>query len=75
MGSAQKVVIVGAGLAGLSAAFELSQAWHEVTLLEAPKQPRGRVCTIPEGFPMGIQSVRNRGVMNQAQKVYPRIFL
>ena len=52
--SAKKVLVVGAGLAGLSAAFELSQAGHDVTVLEAQKQPGGRVCTFREGFPEGL---------------------
>ncbi len=53
-GSTKKVLVVGAGLAGLSAAFELSQAGHEVTVLEAQTRPGGRLATLREGFPEGL---------------------
>lgn len=51
---AKKVVIVGAGLAGLSAAYELTQAGHEVTILEARTRPGGRVLTLRDPFPDGL---------------------
>ena len=38
---AKKVVVIGAGLAGLAAAYELKQAGHEVTILEAQLRPGG----------------------------------
>jgi monoamine oxidase len=48
-GAPLNVVVLGGGLAGLSAAFELQKAGHNVTLLEARKYPGGRVHTI-RGF-------------------------
>ncbi|HKP12189.1 MAG TPA: FAD-dependent oxidoreductase, partial [Blastocatellia bacterium] len=45
-GAPQNVVILGGGLAGLSAAYELRQAGHRVTILEAHKFPGGRVRTL-----------------------------
>jgi monoamine oxidase len=50
----KKVVIIGAGLAGLSAAYELTQAGHDVTVLEARTRPGGRVQTLREPFPEGL---------------------
>jgi monoamine oxidase len=50
----KKVIIIGAGLAGLSAAFELSRLGHEVTLLEARLRPGGRVYTLREPFSDGM---------------------
>jgi squalene-associated FAD-dependent desaturase len=43
-----KVVVVGGGLAGLSAALELVDAGHDVTLLEARPTVGGKVQTLPE---------------------------
>ncbi|MDX0679886.1 FAD-dependent oxidoreductase [Sinorhizobium medicae] len=41
----KKVVIIGAGMAGLSAAYELSKLGHTVTVLEATNRVGGRVRT------------------------------
>ena len=43
-----KTVVVGAGLAGLSAALDLVDAGHKVTLLEARPTLGGAVQTLPE---------------------------
>lgn len=50
----QKVIIVGAGLAGLTAGYELMHAGHEVTILEARNRPGGRVFTEREAFADGL---------------------
>jgi len=50
----KKVIVIGAGLAGLSAAYELTQAGHDVTLLEARTRAGGRVQTLREPFSDGI---------------------
>ena len=53
-GDAKKVIVMGAGLAGLSAAYELTQAGHDVTVLEARTRAGGRVHTLREPFSDGL---------------------
>jgi monoamine oxidase len=55
-GAAKKVIVVGAGLAGLSAAYELMLAGHEVSILEARARPGGRVYTLREPFSDGLHA-------------------
>lgn len=50
----RRVIVVGAGLAGLSAAWELAQAGVEVTVLEGRETPGGRVRTLREPFADGL---------------------
>ena len=53
-GAAKRVIVIGAGLAGLSAAYELTRAGHDVTVLEARTRPGGRVLTLRDPFPDGL---------------------
>src|SRR2546426_9637233 len=46
----KKVIVIGAGLAGLSAGYELTQAGHDVAGLRAGARPRGRGPTIPRAL-------------------------
>jgi len=48
------VLVVGAGLSGLAAAFELERAGHDVTVLEARTRPGGRVHTVRDPFADGL---------------------
>src|SRR5205807_2509395 len=48
-GKGKKVVILGAGIAGLSAAYELRKAGFDCTILEARNRPGGRNWTIRDG--------------------------
>ena len=50
----KKVIVLGAGLAGLTAAWELVQAGHEVIVVEARDRSGGRVLTLREGFTSGL---------------------
>lgn len=50
----KKVVIVGAGLAGLSAGYELKRAGHTPVILEAQQRVGGRVYTLREPFTEGL---------------------
>ncbi|MBS0379519.1 MAG: FAD-dependent oxidoreductase [Proteobacteria bacterium] len=50
----QRVAVVGAGLAGLVAAYELMRSGHEVTLYEARERCGGRIRTRHDAFGDGL---------------------
>ena len=52
--ASKKIIIIGAGIAGLSAGYELMQRGHEVTILEARNRPGGRIHTLREPFADGL---------------------
>lgn len=53
-GSSRQVLVLGAGLAGLAAAYELKKAGYAVTVLEARSRPGGRVLTYRDPFADGL---------------------
>ena len=53
-GKPKKVVIVGAGLAGLAAGYELKRAGHNPVVLEAQQRVGGRVYTLRDPFTEGL---------------------
>jgi len=55
-GSRKRVAVLGAGVAGLAAAFELDAAGHDVTVLEARTRPGGRVLTLRQPFAEGLHA-------------------
>jgi monoamine oxidase len=60
-GPAKKVAILGAGIAGLAAGLELTQAGHDVTILEAQLRPGGRVYTLRAPFSDGLHAEAGAG--------------
>jgi len=50
----RRIIIVGAGLAGLVAAHELTKAGNQVVVLEAQPRPGGRVYTLRDPFADGL---------------------
>jgi monoamine oxidase len=50
----QRVIVVGAGMAGLTAAYELKRAGHRPVVLEAQQRLGGRVRTLREPFTEGL---------------------
>lgn len=51
---AEKVVIVGGGIAGLTALHQLKKAGVDATLYESQSRVGGRILTVQDGFGMGF---------------------
>lgn len=60
-GAAQRILVVGGGLAGLCSAYELSRQGHDVLLFEAQARPGGRVKTLREGLGFGLTAEAGAG--------------
>jgi monoamine oxidase len=50
----KRVIVAGAGLAGLSCAWELGKRGHDVVVLEASNRTGGHVLTIRDGLEDGL---------------------
>ena len=59
--SGRKILILGAGAAGLAAALKLREADYEVVLLEARARPGGRIHTLREPFQGGLYAEAGAG--------------
>ncbi|HEY7615706.1 MAG TPA: FAD-dependent oxidoreductase [Terriglobales bacterium] len=55
-GPPKRVVILGAGLSGLVAGYELTRTGHDVIILEAQRRPGGRVFTLRADFSDGLHA-------------------
>ena len=60
-GASRHIVIIGAGLSGLCAAYLLQRAGQRVTVLEARDRPGGRILTLREGFADGLYADAGAG--------------
>ena len=60
-GPRRRIVILGAGMAGLAAGLELVQAGHDVIILEAQMRPGGRVHTLRAPFSDGLHAEAGAG--------------
>jgi len=71
------VAVVGAGLAGLSAAWEVNQAGVEVVVLDAARRPGGMIVTerregfIAEGGPDGFLAYGQGGGWSRSPRGRP----
>src|SRR5229473_1830586 len=53
-GVKKKVIVIGAGIAGLSCAYELVRGGHQVTVIEATGRAGGHVRTFHDQFADGL---------------------
>jgi monoamine oxidase len=61
VGAPRHIMIIGAGLSGLCAAYLLQQAGQRVTILEARNRPGGRILTLRQGFADGLYADAGAG--------------
>jgi monoamine oxidase len=68
-GSGRKILVLGAGVAGLAAALKLRELGYEVTILEARARPGGRVHTLREPFSGGQYAEAGAGRIPSTHKL------
>ena len=71
--SGTSVIIVGAGLAGLSAAVRLRKDGARVTVVEARDRVGGRVLTIRDGFAKGQHAEAGGDFIDHGQEDIRRL--
>jgi monoamine oxidase len=59
--SGRKILVLGAGAAGLAAGLKLKELGHEVAILEARARPGGRIFTLREPFADGLYAEAGAG--------------
>ena len=67
-----RVLVLGAGLAGLAAAWELVEAGHDVTIIEARSRPGGRILTLRESFADGLHAEAGGMALNERYRHFHR---
>ena len=72
-GRRKRVVVLGAGIAGLVTAYELKQQGHDVTVLEAQNRVGGRVLTCRE-FAPGLYAEFGAMRIPRSHELTPAIF-
>jgi monoamine oxidase len=70
VGKHQRVLILGAGIAGLVCAYELRKAGYRVTVLEARMRPGGRVFTVRRGSVVDELESRQRVAWDDDPDLY-----
>jgi len=60
-GQGRRVLVLGAGMAGLAAGLKLTELGYDVTILEARTRPGGRVHTLREPFSDGLYAEAGAG--------------
>ncbi len=69
----RSVIVVGAGLAGLTAAVEMSRDGATVTVLEARERIGGRVWTLRDGFSAGQHAEAGGEFIDEDQEEIKRL--
>ena len=67
--AARKILILGAGAAGLAAALKLRELGYDVMVLEARMRPGGRIYTVREPFSDGLYAEAGAGRIPASHKL------